>query len=128
MNTANEEQRCKISAEIELQKRFKSSSRWYKKCTNRKKLYSYKQSGEAAFMDQSILYSTRNNLRKKIFMSDIQGIGNTEGAGEIFRALTRRSINTRDQATGNKLVKDRLTAVMNVFEDGKKGILVVIGP
>lgn len=117
-----------MTEDINRLQAFKASTGWFYNFSRRYKLGSFKPRGESAFLDASLVQTSRQDLRKQLSVWDIRDICNTDEVGVLYRSFPSRSINPRDQSTGYKRVKDRLTAVLTVFADGTKGPLAIIGP
>lgn len=117
-----------LQSELKKLQSFKASTCWYMDFILTKKMASFKPRGESVFVDQTLLSATRNDLRNSLEFLDLYDISNTDEVVVLFRALPSRSVNPRDRPTGQKLIKDRLTAVLTLFADVTRALLVVIGP
>lgn len=112
---------------IERLKTFKASGHWFQNFMSRRKFTSMKPRGKEGFIDPDAIAQNQLRLSKIYAFWDVQDIVNTEEVGVLYRCFSNRTVCRMNYLTAFKPIKERLTAVLTDFYDGRKAPLVVIG-
>ena len=123
----SDERKSELENKIQAYDKFKSSSGWAYNFMRRNNFHSAKGGGQEGFVDQQRLYTERYTLRQALCTFDIGSICNTDEVALLYRALPRRSFRDSTKPASYSLIKDRLTAVLTVYADGRKAPLTIIG-
>lgn len=90
-------------------------------------MHSCSANGQAGHHDAQTFFNARKALRKSLCTHSISCIRNTDEVAVLYRSFPSRSIrNVNDPATYTR-IKDRLTAVLTFYADGRKAPLTIIG-
>lgn len=106
---------------------FKCSPAWIQNFMRRNGFHSVKGGGDEGFVVKNTLFTERLTLQRALCKFHISCISNTDEVALLYRALPRRSIRDCYNHSSYHLIKDRLTAVLTVYADGRKAPLTVIG-
>lgn len=127
IETADMDSSTAIQAKIDRLKAFKASHGWVDNFMKRNALHSSKGLGQNGHFTEATVASARLALQKQLAVFPIQEISNTDEVALLYRSFPSRAIRSSNRAATYGRVKDRLTAVLTVFADGRKAPLVVIG-
>lgn len=93
----------------------------------RNRLISSKGAGQNGHFTEECVEEARIALRKQLCLSSVADISNTDEVGVLYRSFPSRAIRSMDAASTYERIKDRLTAVLTVYADGRKAPLTIIG-
>ena len=106
---------------------FKASWQWLSNFMRRNRLIGSKKAGQNGHFTEEYLEEARVALRKHFCLSSVAYICNTDEVGVLYRSFASGSIRSVDTASTYERIKDRLTAVLTVYADGKEAPLTIIG-
>ncbi|PXF47321.1 Tigger transposable element-derived protein 4 [Gracilariopsis chorda] len=110
----------------ELQK-FKASHGWAWNFMKRNNLTSKRPMGDAVFISPQTLADHWITMKNKLALWPIEHLCNTDEVALLYRCLPSRTVHENNGTSSFVRVKDRMTAVLTVYADGKKAPLTVIG-
>lgn len=103
--------------------KFKVSTMWVANFMRRNHIQSSRENGQSGHHDAQTVFNARKALKKSLRTNPIFCVSNTDEVAVLYRTFPSCSIrNVNDPATNNR-IKDRLTAVLTVYDDGKKAPL-----
>lgn len=92
----------------------------------RRNFHSVRGCWESGSINQSVLFTERMKLKQRLWKLDTSCLSNTDEVSLLYRTLLRRANRDSRQLSSYDLTKDRLTTVLSVHADGRKGTLTII--